>query len=199
MATGRGDGEPDDGRPPAALPPPTLAGGVELVAVDPPRLLAGEGLAYGQPLPSQQAAADAYLEDPEVAAVVARPRLQPCRRPPPRRRARCSTLNGAEIFDETVLDAFVSGAVGALGDGTTEVVTIADRPVLRSTGPDGIVLGYREGNQLMLVRGANDKDVATIVERQLQALRRRGGGRRRTVHAAGGAARSSRCSCRCRR
>ena len=35
--------------------------------MDPLRLLVGEGLAYGQPLPSQQAAADAYLEDPEVA------------------------------------------------------------------------------------------------------------------------------------
>ena len=47
-----------------------LAGGVALPAIDPLRLLVGEGLAFGQPLPSQQAAADAYLEDPEVRGIV---------------------------------------------------------------------------------------------------------------------------------
>ncbi|MET0903905.1 MAG: hypothetical protein ABWZ52_11745 [Acidimicrobiales bacterium] len=159
---------PEDAGP-NTLPPQTLPGGVELAAVDPLRLLAGEGLAYGQPLPSEQAAANAYLEDPEVASVMAR-RLYS--RVDGRRMGDVLALelNGAEIFDASVLDAFVGGAVGGLGDGTTDVVTIAGRPVVRSQGPSGTVMGYREGNQLMLVRGPAPEDIGGVVERQLQAL-----------------------------
>ena len=69
-----------------------------------------------------------------------------------------------------MLDAFVGGAVGALGDGTTEAVTIAGRPVLRSQGPSGTVMGYREGNQLMLVRGPAPEDIGV---RRGTAARRR--------------------------
>ena len=165
---GRTVGAPEDAGP-NTLPPQTLPGGVELAAVDPLRLLGGEGLAYGQPLPSEQAAAEAYLEDPEVASVMAR-RLHS--RGDGRRMGDVLVLelNGAEIFDQTVLDAFVGGAVGALGDGTTEVVTIAGRPVLRSQGPSGTAMGYREGNQLMLVRGPAPEDIGGVVARQLQAL-----------------------------
>ena len=78
LATGACSDDGDSGgaaledKGPNTLPPQTLPGGVELAAVDPLRLLVGENLAYGQPLPSEQAAADAYLEDPEVAAVQAR-------------------------------------------------------------------------------------------------------------------------------
>ncbi len=162
-----GDAVVDDG--PNSLPPPTLAGGVELATVDPHRLLVGEGLAYGRPLPSEQAAADAYLEDPEVASVVAR-RLHSRGDGRLVGEVLLLELDGAEIFDEAVLDAFVDGAVGALGDGTTEAVTIAGRPVLRSQGPSGTVVGYREGNQLMLVRGPVASDIGVVVERQLQAL-----------------------------
>ena len=140
-----------------------------MATVDPHRLLVGEGLAYGRPLPSEQAAADAYLEDPEVASVVAR-RLHSRGDGRLVGEVLLLELDGAEIFDEAVLDAFVDGAVGALGDGTTEAVTIAGRPVLRSQGPSGTVVGYREGNQLMLVRGSVARDIGVVVERQLQAL-----------------------------
>jgi hypothetical protein len=164
---GASDDEPDDSEP-NRTPPPTLVGGVELPPVDPVRLLVGDDLAYGQPLPSQQAAADAYLEDPEATSVIAR-RLYGRRDGRLLGDVLLVSLDGAEIFDESVLDAFVDGSVGALGDGTTEVVTIAGRPVLRSHSPAGTVLGYREGNQLVLVRGPSEPDVGGVVDRQLQA------------------------------
>ena len=66
----------------------------------------GDGLAYGQPLPSQQAAAEAYLEDPEVAAVIAR-RLHSRADGRLIGEVLLLDLDGAEIFDEAVLDAFV--------------------------------------------------------------------------------------------
>ena len=192
---GGSDGAVTQDAGPNTLPPQTLPGGVELAAVDPLRLLAGDGLAYGQPLPSEQAAAEAYLEDPEVASVMAR---QLHSRGDGRRMGDVLVLelNGAEIFDESVLDGFVGGAVGALGDGTTEPVTIAGRPVLRSQGPSGTVMGYREGNQLMLVRGPAPEDIGGVVERQLQALAVARSARRSR------SPRSSRCrstppSCRC--
>ena len=170
--SGGDDGADDDAATdgePNRTPPPTLAGGVELPAVDPLRLLAGEGLAYGAPLPSQEAAADAYLEDPEVKAATAR-RLHGRDDGRLVGEVLLLTLDGQEVFDTSVLDAFVEGAVGALGGDTTETVTIAGRPVLRSRGSAGTVLGYREGDQLMLVRGTDDAQVTSAVDRQLQAL-----------------------------
>jgi hypothetical protein len=171
-ACGGGGGGPEDDRSgdpgPNRTPPPTLRGGVELPAVDPVRLLVGERLAYGEPLPSQQAAADAYLEDPEVASAIAR-RLYSRVDGHLLGEVLLLSLDGAELFDEAVLDGFVDGSVAALGDGTTEEVTIAGRPVLRSHGSAGTVLGYREGDQLVLVRGTSEPDVTTAVERQLQA------------------------------
>ncbi|MFL6204476.1 MAG: hypothetical protein ACJ739_03925 [Acidimicrobiales bacterium] len=172
-ACGGGDGGSPDESPehagPNRTPPPTLRGGVELPAVDPLRLLVGERLAYGEPLPSQQSAADAYLEDPEVASVTAR-RLYSRDDGHLLGEVLLLSLDGHEVFDQSVLDGFVDGAVGALGDGTTQAITVAGRPVLRSHGPDGTVLGYREGDQLMLVRGTSDPEVGTAVERQLQAI-----------------------------
>ena len=154
-------------RGPNRRPPQTLAGGVELAAVDPARLLVGDDLAYGQPLPSQQAAADAYLDDPEVTKAVSR-RLYSRLDGRLVGEVLLLTLNGDEIFDEGVLDAFVEGAVGALGDGTTTVATVAGLPVVRSRGSAGTVMGYRNGDQLMLVRGSEDHDVSVVIERQLQ-------------------------------
>lgn len=162
-ASGRDDPGPNE------APPETLAGGVQLPAVDPARLLVGDGLAYGEPLPSQQAAADAYLEDPEVAAVVAR-RLYSRLDGRLVAEVLVLALDGDEIFDAVVLDAFVVASVGALGDGAAAAVDLAGRSVLRSRGPAGTVIGYREGDQLMLVRGVDDRDVGVVVERQLRAV-----------------------------
>jgi hypothetical protein len=165
---GSSGGDLAEDRGPNKAPPQTLAGGIELPKVDPVSLLVGDGLAYGTPLPSEQAAADAYLEDPEVRSVVAR-RLYS------RRDGRLLgdvvvlALDGQEIFDESVLDVFVETAVGALGDGAAEAVPMAGRDVLRSRGAAGTVMGYREGDQLLLVRGPNDHDIGVVLERQLKA------------------------------
>jgi hypothetical protein len=157
----------DDG--PNTAPPQTLAGGVDLPPVDPRRMLVGEGLAYGTPLPSQQLAADAFLDDPEVAAAVFRPLFS-------RLTGRALgevfllELDGDEVFDQEVLDAFVEGTVVALGGAPVEPVTIAGQTVLRSHGPEATVLGRREGNQLLLVRSASADDAQVVVERQLRAF-----------------------------
>ena len=168
-----GDGSSDDAvfedEGPNRVPPQTLAGGVELPEVDPVDLLVGEGLAYGEPLPSEQAAADAYLEDPEVRSVVVR-RLYSLRDGRLLAKVLVLALDGSELFDEAVLDAFVEAAIGSLGDGDVETVPVAGRDVLRSRGPDDTVMGYREGDQLLVVRGAHDRDVAVVLERQVEAF-----------------------------
>jgi hypothetical protein len=168
-----GDGGSDDvareDQGPNRAPPRTLAGGVELHAVDPISLLVGEGLAYGEPLPSEQAAADAYLEDPEVAAAVAR-RVYSRRDGRLLAQALVLGLDGDEIFDDAVLDAFVEASVGTLGDGTAASVTVGGREALRSQGDRGTVVGYREGDQLLVLRGAQEQDVAAVLDRQVAAF-----------------------------
>ncbi len=166
--SGSGGAPPPD-RGPNRAPPQTLAGGVELAAVDPIRLLVGEGLAYGEPLPSQQAAADAYLEDPEVASAVTR-RVYSRSDGRPLAEALVLHLDGDQIFDESVLDAFVEAAVASLADGTVEAIPVAARDVLRATGPGGTVMGYREGDQLLVVRGPDERDVGVVLERQVPAF-----------------------------
>ena len=141
-------------RTPVALP--TLAGGLELAAVDPAQVLTGDGLAYGQPLPSQQAAADAFLEDPEVAAVTAR-RVYSPRDGRLVGEALVLALDGAELFDQGVLDAFVRGrrrVAGRRRAGAT--VELGGRTTIRSRGDDGTAIAYLEGNLLVVVRGADD-------------------------------------------
>jgi hypothetical protein len=167
---GGGSGaEVSQDRGPNAAPPQTLAGGVELASVDPHRLLVGAGLGYGEPLPSQQAAADAYLEDPEVASVVAR-RLYSRGDGRLLGEVLVLSLDGRELFDEAVLDAFVTGAVAAQGGGEVTAETIGGREVLRSRGSSGTAFGYLEGDQLILLRGSDDHDMRVVVDRQLRAF-----------------------------
>lgn len=157
----------DDGPNAGALP--TLAGGVELTAVEPVRVLVGDGLAFGQPLPSQQLAADAFTEDPEVASAVAR-RVYSLSDGRLIGAALVLALDGAEVFDQGVLDAFVRGVVAALGDGTQEELALAGRTAFRSRGSGGTAIGFLEGNLLVVVRGSDDHDVGVVVERQLVAI-----------------------------
>lgn len=157
----------DDGPDAGALP--TLAGGVELTAVEPVRVLVGDGLAFGQPLPSQQLAAEAFTEDPEVASAVTR-RVYSLRDGRLIGEALVLAIDGTEVFDQRVLDAFVRGVVAALGGGTQEEVVLGGRTTLRSRGSGGTVIGFLEGNLLVVVRGADDHDVGVVVERQLAAI-----------------------------
>lgn len=171
---GSNAGAPED-RGPNKAPPQTLAGGVELPPVDPVSLLVGEALAYGKPLPSEQAAADAYLEDPEVASVVAR-RLYGLRDGRPLGIVRVLALDGAEIFDESVLDAFVEAVVASLADGTAAAVPVAGREVLRGDADGRTVMGYREGDQLFIVEGPDPHDIGVVLERQVRAFAARAPG-----------------------
>ncbi len=164
-----GDADAIDETDPAVGPLPTLAGGIELAAVDPLRVLVGDGLAFGRPLPSQQAAADAFTAEPEVAAAVTR-RVHSL---PDGRLVGdvvVLVLDGPQIFDEAVLGVFVRGVVGALGDGTSTDATLGGRTVVRSRSPTEAVLGFREGNLLVVVRGAVDEEVTMLAERQLNAI-----------------------------
>ena len=157
----------DEGPNAGALP--TLAGGLELTSVEPTRVLTGDGLAYGQPLPSQQAAAEAFVEDPEVAAATAR-QVYSTRDGRLVGDALALTLDGTELFDQGVLDAFVAGVAGSLGGEEPEVVDLGGRTVIRSRGSAGTTIAYVEGDQLVVVRGPDDHDVGVVVERQLAAL-----------------------------
>ncbi len=157
----------DDGPNPVVLP--TLAGGIELAAVDPVQVLTGDGLAYGQPLPSQQAAADAFLEDPEVASVTAR-RIYSRFDGRALGEALVLALDGAELFDRAVLDGFARGVVASLGDDAPTAADVAGRTTIQARGDAGTTIAYLEGNLLVVVRTAADADAGIVVERQLTAL-----------------------------
>jgi hypothetical protein len=165
---GTSDTTTEEGGPNAG-PVPTLAGGIVLTPVEPVRVLVGDGLSFGQPLPSQQQAADAFLEDPEVASVVAR-RVHSLRDGRFVGDALVLALDGTELFDQGVLDAFARSVVAALGDGDHEDIQLAARTAFKSVGADGTAIGFLEGNLLVIVSGADDHDIGVVVERQLMAI-----------------------------
>jgi hypothetical protein len=154
---------------PNSAPPPTLAGGVELAAVDLSRVLVGDGLAFGTPLPSEQVAADLFTEDPEVASAIAR-RVYSLADGRRLGDLVVLTLEGAEIFDQTVLDAFVRGVVAGLGGGDETDGEVAGRTVFRAQGDVGAAVGFLEGDQLVLLRGVDAAALDVVVERQLAAI-----------------------------
>lgn len=168
---GSGGGDPaartDPG--PNKGPVPTLPGGVALAAVDPASVLVGEGLAFGRPLPSEQAAAAVFAEEPEVRAAVVR-RVLSQRDGRVIGQALVLQLDGEAVFDRSVLDAFISGVVGALGGAPAQGEGLGGRPVLRARGGELTAVGFREGDLLVVVTGGVDRDVRTVVGRQLEAL-----------------------------
>jgi hypothetical protein len=158
-----------DARNPGVVP--TLPGGVDLTPLDPASVLVGAELAFGSPLPSEQAAADAYTEDPEVTAALARRAYMTV---DGRRLAHVVVLrlDGTQLFDDSVLRAFEAGAVSALGGAPAAEVQLAGRTVLRAGAAGGpAAIAFREGDLLTLVTGAAP-DVELVVTRQLEAVAR---------------------------
>lgn len=164
-----GTREPADDAAPSSGPVPTLAGGLELAPVDPRRVLVADGLTFGQPLPSQQLAADAFTVDPEVASALVR-RVYARADGRLVGEALVLTLDGAEMFDQQGLHAFARGVVAALGDGEADAEDLAGRTTFRSGGREGTAIGFLEGNLLVVVRGVDDHDIGVLVERQLAAV-----------------------------
>lgn len=158
----------DRGDGPNRGPLPTIAGGVELPVVDPAAVLVAEGLAFGQPLPSEQAAAEVFTEDPEVASVIVR-RVHSLATTRLVARVVVLGLAGPEIFDEAVLDGFVRGVVGSYGGGPLEEVTVGAQVTFRSEGAAGTAHGFRDGNLLVVVTAPVVADATLVVERQVAA------------------------------
>lgn len=167
-----GEGRPDelaridDG--PNQGPIATVQGGVDLPPVDPVTLLVGDGLAYGTPLPSEQAAADA-LVGAEVAQALVR-RIYIAGEGRHVADLLVLTVDGTQVFDEAVLAAFERGVVAALGGGEPDEVPLSARTVLRAADASGrTVLGVREGNQMVVVRAATEADAITTAALLLDA------------------------------
>jgi hypothetical protein len=160
-----------DGPNPGVVP--TIAGGVDLGSLDPSTVLVGAELTFGAPLPSEQAAAEAFLTDPEVSAALTRRAFVAA---DGRHLADVTVLvlNGAELFDEAVLAAFVDGAVSAAGGGSAVPVPMGGQTVLRAADPSGAVVaaGFREANLLVIVTGPSGPDVDLTATRQLEARAR---------------------------
>jgi hypothetical protein len=164
------------GRPPTGpdVTPPTLPGGVELAPVDPASALVGDGIAYGSPLPSAQAAAGALAEDPGIEQVLVRVAHRADGQGP-LAEVLLATLDGAAFFDASVLDAYLNGLTVALAEAPGPEALgppqdIAGTPVRRLDGPgESAVAVWRRGDLLVVVRGAA-VDVEHVVTRSLSAL-----------------------------
>lgn len=168
---GRPDQLADDDDGPNPGPLPTLAGGVELPALDPATVLVGAGLAFGTPLPSEQAAADAFTADPEVSQVIAR-RVFVAADGRRLGDVLVLVLDGSEFFDTAALRAFQRATVGGIGGGSVRNAEVGGRTVLRSSSSDRVSYGFREGNLLTIVTGAVDADAQLSVRLQLEAMGR---------------------------
>lgn len=176
-ACGGGGGQADevledrDGHNPGAIP--TLPGGIDLGSLDPAAVLVGAGITFGTPLPSEQAAAEAFTADPEISAAVAR-RVYVAADGRHLADVVVLVLDGTEVFDDAVLEAFVQAAVSGFGDGPATRVRLAGQAVLRAARSDGalVAVGFREANLLTIVTGPTDTDVGLTVTRQLEARAR---------------------------
>ncbi|MGQ0431730.1 MAG: hypothetical protein ACT452_04900 [Microthrixaceae bacterium] len=152
---------------------PTIPGGVELGSLDPATVLTGADLAFGAPLPSEQAAADAFAEQPEFVSALAR---RVFHRGDGRRLADALVLvvDGSAIFDEEALSALVHAAVGAIGRGVARAERIGAQDVIRAQASDGthVAVGFLSADVLTVVSGSSDAEVTLTVTRQIEARAR---------------------------
>jgi hypothetical protein len=170
-----GGGRPDqlaqDRDAPNPGPRPTRLGGVDLPALDPAVVFAGSGLAFGTPLPSEQAAADAFTADPEVTMAISR-RVFAAADGRRLGSVVVLVLDGTQLFDDDALAAFARGAVAGVAGGRVRNLQLAGRTVLRSTAAEPVALGFREGNLLAIVTGSVEAEVELVVTHQLDAIGR---------------------------
>lgn len=173
---GDGGGQPDqaadgadDGPTPGPLP--TLPGGIDLPAREPAGVLVGTGLAFGSPLPSEQAAADAFTADPEVTQAIAR-RVFVAADGRRLADALVLVLDGSELFDLGALVAFERAVVAGFGGGTVRDVELGGRTVLRASASGRTSVAFREGNLLAIVTGPVAADAEQVVRLQLEAMAR---------------------------
>ncbi|MFZ6004104.1 MAG: hypothetical protein ACOYXM_09245 [Actinomycetota bacterium] len=167
---GRVDEVTDDRDAPNRGAIPTLPGGVELGELDPRAVLVGAELAFGSPLPSEQLAAEAYTQDPEVVSALAR-RVYVASDGRHIADVLVLVLDGGELFDESVLAGFERGVVSALGGARAEELVLAGRPALRAVSGDGerVAIGFREANVLAIVTGSVEADAVLTATRQIEA------------------------------
>jgi hypothetical protein len=149
-------------------PLPTLQGGITLPATDVTTLLTGQGLMYGTPLPSHAAAAAAFEKDPEVKGQLARTV----------RGAGSGVyvadvvmlrLDGTQIFDASVLDAFVQGVVSTAGGTEAVLQPVGDVRTFTAMGREQTAAGYQIGDLVVLVTAPTAAAVRAVVDRQLAA------------------------------
>lgn len=170
-----GGGRPDElgaeegGPNPGVLP--TLPGGVELAPRDVATVLVGTGLAYGSALPSEVAAANAIVDDPEVAKAAAR-RIYAVSDGHRLANGLFLTLDGSQLFDAAALAAFERAMVEAIGAAHATEVPVAGRAVLRAQTKAGVALGYRQDAVLVVVSGPVPQDVERTVTLQIEAIAR---------------------------
>lgn len=168
-----GEGRPDalseESRRPNPASLPTLPGGVDLVETEPASVLVGDGLSFGAPLPSEQLATEAFTTQPEVTAAHVR-RVYRAEGPRYVGTVTVLTLDGAEVFDDAALAAFEGSLVGSLGGATSAPFRISGTTVDRADGTAHTAIGFRHGNQLVVVRGAEAAEVVDVVSRQLSAI-----------------------------
>jgi hypothetical protein len=148
-----------------------MVGGVELAAVDPTVALGGEGLAYGAPLPSAEAAAQALLEDAAVRSVLVR-LVHDAGGAGPLAEVIALSLDGAAFFDASVLEGYLDGLVLGLTDSPPppEVVDLGGTMVRRADGPgQGAAAAWRIGDLVVVVRGERAA-VDLVLLRSLEAV-----------------------------
>ena len=148
---------------------PTIPGGVELAPVDPAVLLVGDGLAFGTPLPSEEAAGQAFTASPEVTSVVTRRVYEA----DGRRLGRVLVLHidGHQLFDAAALTAFERTMVSQIGGAPVEEVPMGGRNVLQATKGDRAAIAFRQGDQLSIVT-ASTAHATSVATRQIEAQAR---------------------------